>query len=222
MRGPEGARDRLALFVGEVMAEKTSALRQAYSYDDAELPEPDTITSGEKPDNALGKFGHTWIEIVNPRMRAQRTVDITPYGPEWEIDYSLRVYVWALGASWADSIDRRDRVTGAVRALLWEFPTLKREGGDSGYLVNYSTWGEEYGVPSRVNNPSGRAWAAAIMTFDLRVWETLERGALRPPIGTAERSFVDTSVAGPYEPFPADGPAPGDPLVPDSTVTTTG
>lgn len=225
MRGPEGARDRLAQFLADGLPRKIPALRAAYDYGDGDLPSVDTISSGEKPDGQVTNLGNTWVEVTTPRLASSTVIDLTPYGPQWANVYSMRLYVWALAPSWAESIARRDRVSGAVRALLWEFPTLTLEGGDTGARIEHAGWGEEYGVPSRSGNGSGRTWAAGVLSFDMLVEESNEPGALRPPIGSNERTVIDSEVVGPYQPFtgelPPDMPTPGF-LLPDPQPSTTG
>lgn len=225
MRGPEGARDWLAQFLADGLPRKIPALREAYSYGDGDLPDVNTISSGEKPDNQITNMGNTWVEVVTPRLVTSRVIDLTPYGPQWANTYAMRLYVWALAPSWAESIARRDRVSGAVRALLWEFPTLTLEGGDTGARVEHAGWSEEYGTPARAGNASGRTWAAGVLSFEMIIEETNEQGALRPPIGNNERTVIGTDVVGPYEPFPdelpPDLPGPG-PLLPDPQPSTTG
>ncbi|MBC8092168.1 MAG: hypothetical protein H7Y15_09575 [Pseudonocardia sp.] len=213
--GPEGARDRIALALADILAVKLPLLRRAHGYDDAELPEVDTITSGEKPQQHLNAAGDTWLEIVISRMTSSQVIDITPAGDQqFRIVYATRAYIWALGLSWTDAIDRRDRVTGAVRSCLWEFPTLTLAGGDTGFLVQTSGWTEEYGVPVRPSNPSGRCWATGMLAFDTVVEDDLSLGRVREPIGENTRTAISTRTFG-MEPMPDDAPAVGAPLTSD-------
>lgn len=221
MRGPEGARDRIALALADILLLKLPALRAAYDHGADELPPVDAITSGEKPQQHLNSAGDTWVEVTIPRMASSRVIDLVNGAPQYRIVYATRVYIWALGLSWTDAIDRRDRVTGAVRASLWEFPTLKLEGGDSGVLVDTSSWSEEYGVPVRPSNPSQRCWATGMLAFETAVEEDLAVGGIRPPIGVTERLAISTRTFG-MEPMPDDAPNVGATLDPSPPLTTGG
>jgi hypothetical protein len=221
MKGPDGARDQVALLLADVLPLKIPALRAVFGLDNAEQPDVDTITSGEKPDQALGTAGQTWVEVTIPRMNEAVVCDITPEGDqEFRVSYACRTYIWALGASWTDSIDRRDRSVNAVRTSLLEFPTLRLQGGDSGYRMEYQRWYEEYGVPVRPSNPSGRCWSTAMLAFDIITYETLAAGRLREPVGITERVALSLASYG-MEPLPADTPVisdtgtAGDPPPPD-------
>ncbi len=219
VKGPEGARDEIALALADILAVKTPALRLAYGYDDGELPAVDTITSGEKPQQHLTTAGETWVEVVIPRMISSTVIDITPAGDQqFAIRYAVRTYIWALGGSWTDAIDRRDRVTGMVRSCLWEFPTLTLAGGDTGKRIETAGWSEEYGVPVRPSNPSQRCWATGMLAFDAIVEDDLSQGRIRTPIGTNERLAVSTQTFG-MEPMPEDAPAVDTPLGADPVTT---
>lgn len=218
MRGPDGVRDQLAAMLGEVLPRKTPALRQAWELTPRELPDVDVVASGEIPEETLTKLGDVWVEVVNPRLQAgMQVVDIDEAGyPLYRLRYGCRVYVWALGFDWPHALQRRDMVIGAVRNTILEFPTLSAVPGDTGYLMHPTTYTEEYGVPSRVPNNSGRCWASALASIDLWSEESMRDGALRPPIGVVEAPAVATSLLGPPEP-PPDLPVPD--LPGDGTTT---
>lgn len=209
MRGPDGVRDQLAALLGDVLPMKTEALRQAWTLGRRDLPDVDTIASGEIPENTVTNLGEVWVEVINPRLQPGMVqVDIDSAGyPVYRLRYGCRIYVWALGANWDNAMTRRDMVIGAVRMAIIEFPTLQVPPGDTGYLLHPTTYTEEYGVPSRAPNKSGRVWASALASIDLWSEESMADGALRPPLGTADQTEVATSVLGPG-PAPADLPEP--------------
>jgi hypothetical protein len=220
MQGPDGVRDALAALLREVLPVKIPLLREAFGADHGSLPDADVVASGEMPDSALTSIGKAWVEVINPRLLpGMRRVDIDPAGdPVYRIRYACRIYVWALGTDWDNSIVRRDMMTGAVRMTLLEFPTLTTAGGDSGYLVHEDTYTEEYGTPTRSPNSSGRAWCSALCSIDLWSEETLTAGRLRQPIGDlAAGPTVATTLIPATEPIPDDLPRPPGFPAPDPT-----
>lgn len=210
MRGPDGVRDQIAAMLGEVLPLKVPALRTAYGLSPDDLPDIDLVSSGEIPESALSSLGTTWIEIINPRLLPGiQRVDIDPLGyPVYRMRYACRIYCWALGDDWDGALRRRDMICLAVRASLFEFPTLQTEPGDSGYLVHEDTYTEEYGAPVRAPNDSGRTWASALCSIDLWSEEGTAAGALRPAIGENRGATVGTTVLGPNAPIPDDLPRP--------------
>jgi hypothetical protein len=95
-----------------------------------------------------------------------------------------------------------------VKLTLLEFPTLRREGGDSGWCVLEETWSEDYGIPTRAPNQSGRTWCSAAMSIDMRAEETLAAGRLRAPIGQNLSTVISTAAVGPTQTIPHDLPRP--------------
>jgi hypothetical protein len=211
VRGPDGVREAVADMLTEVLPLKIPLLRQAWNLDHGVLPDLDVVSSGEKPDSMLSSIGKSWVEVVNPRLMAGiQRVDIDPAGaPVYRMRYACRIYVWALGEDWDNAVARRDTLTGAVRMSLFEFPTLTTAGGDTGRLVHEDTYTEEYGVPVRVGNQSGRAWASALISVDLWSEETTTDGRMRPPIGQLDaRPTVATTIIPPGQQLPDDLPRP--------------
>lgn len=211
MRGPDGVRNAIAAMLVEVMPIKIPLLREAYQIDQGGLPDLDVVSSGEMPEQALTSIGDTWAEVVNPRLLpGMQRVDIDPAGsPVYRMRYACRVYVWALGEDWDNAMLRRDMIAGAVRMSLLEFPTLTRAGGDTGYLVHEDTYTEEYGVPQRTPNASGRCWATALCSVDMWSEESMAEGRMVPPIGSVEHTpVIGTSLIGPTSPMPEDLPRP--------------
>ncbi len=82
-----------------------------------------------------------------------------------------------------------------MRSTLLEYPTLTSAGGDTEYLVLTDTWSEEYGIPGRAPNDSGRCWCSAVLSVDTRAEEDLGDGRLREPIGQVGRILLSTGVA---------------------------
>jgi hypothetical protein len=218
MRGPDGVRGAIAALLADVLPVKIPLLREAYGVDQGVLPDLDVVSSGEMAENALTSVGQTWLEVVNPRLLPGiQRVDIDPAGyPVYRMRYACRVYVWALGKDWANAIARRDMMTGATRMALFEWPTLTMAGGDTGYLVHEDTWTEEYGVPSRAPNDSGRCWASALISVDAWSEETMTAGRMHPPLGeVAVSPTLGTTIFGQGEPMPTDLPRPDGFPLPD-------
>jgi hypothetical protein len=211
MRGPDSVRNAIADLLTAALPRKIPLLREAFGVDQGALPDLDVMSSGEMPDSALTSVGKSWVEVVNPRLLpGVQRVDIDPAGyPVYRMRYGCRIYVWALGADWDNAILRRDMLTGAVRAVLFEFPTLTLEGGDTGFLVHEDTYTEEYGVPIRAANASGRTWGSALCSVDLWSEETMAAGALRPPVGAlAGQPALASTLIPANEPIPEDLPRP--------------
>lgn len=221
MRGADGVRDALAHFLLDALPLKTAALRAAWNLDQGRLPDMGAVTSGEMTEEALTDVADAWCEIVNPRMLAgMRWVDITDAGdPVFHTRYACKLYVWALGVNWDQSIIRRDMLALAVRTCLLEFPTLTLAGGDTEYVALQETWSEEYGVPTRAPNDSGRTWCSAVLSVDVRAEESLAAGRLREPIAQAARVVLGADGVGPHSEFPPDLPTP-DQFSPAGTVGT--
>lgn len=210
MRGADGVRDALAEFLAAALPRKIPALRAAWRLDQGHLPDIGAISSGEMPEEALTEIADVWVEVVNPRMLpGMKWVDITPAGdPQFHTRYACKLYVWALGKDWDAAMARRDMIAVAVRLCLLEFPTLTLEGGDTEYLVLQETWSEEYGVPTRAPNDSGRSWCSAVLAVDTRAEEDMGDGRLREPVGTSTRVLLAAGGVGPSTPFPEDIPTP--------------
>ena len=210
MRGADGVRDQLAVVLGELLPRKTPALRAVWGLSHGQLPDLGAVSSGEMPENALTDVADVWLEIINPRMLpGLRRVDITPAGdPQYHIRYACKLYVWALGTDWDQAMIRRDMMATAVRLCLLEFPTLTALGGDTEYLALEETWTEEYGVPVRAPNDSGRCWCSAVLAVDVRAEEDMADGRLRTPIGVTNRVLVSAGGYGPSVLFPDDLPTP--------------
>jgi len=210
VKGADGIRDHLAALLGEVLPRKIPALRSAWGLSHAQLPDLGAVSSGEMPESALTDVADTWVEVINPRMLpGLKRVDITPAGdPQYHIRYACKIYVWALGKDWDEAMARRDTIAAAVRLSLLEYPTLSTAGGDTEHLVLEETWTEEYGVPVRTPNDSGRCWCSAVLAVDARAEEDMADGRLRAPIGIANRVVLSTTGHGPTVPFPDDLPTP--------------
>jgi len=210
VRGADGIRDHLAALLGEVLPRKIPALRKAWQLDQGSMPDLGAVSSGEMAENALTNIADTWVEVINPRMLpGLKRVDITPAGdPQYHIRYACKIYVWALGRDWNEAMVRRDTIAAAVRLSLLEYPTLSTAGGDTEHLVLEETWTEEYGVPTRAPNDSGRCWCSAVLAVDARAEEDMADGRLRTPIGTTNRMLLSTTGYGPTVEFPPDLPTP--------------
>lgn len=203
-------RNALAAMLADVLPQKIPLLRAAYGIDEGPLPDVDVVSSGEMPEQALTSIGDVWLEVVNPRLLpGLLRVDIDPAGyPVYRMRYACRVYVWAKGADWDEAMVRRDMITGATRMAMLEFPTLTTAGGDTGYLVHEDTYTEEFGVPQRVPNASGRCWATALCSVDMWSEESMAEGRMREPIGANNSTVITPEVYGPTAPFPDDAPSP--------------
>lgn len=214
MHGPEFARDAIATGLADIIPIKWPRLRAAHGLGDEDLPQVDIVVSGEKPHGYLNEAGSTWVEVVINRMVNMRAVDIDEIGDRvYRIRYAARVYVWTLGETWNDSIDRRDRVAGAVRQTLLEFPTLRLQGGDGDVLIEHDRWTEDYGVPVPTGNRSERHWTSAALAFEAICEQTLAAGRVRDPIGEAERMALSTTTWT-MQPMPPDAPTPATPITP--------
>lgn len=212
MRGSDGTRDVVAGFLRGVLPLKIPALRKAWNLDQGRLPDIGAISSGEMPENALTNVADCWVEVVNPRMLpGLRCVDITPAGDrQYHIRYACKIYIWCLGVDWDQAMTRRDMTVAAVRTSLLEYPTLTLAGGDTAHLVLEETWTEEYGIPVRTPNDSGRCWCSAVLAVDVRAEEDLADGRLRAPLGSGDRLLLSADGYGPGVPFPTDLPTPQD------------
>lgn len=176
------------------MPRRIERLRAARGWSAAELPDVDVFLSGDVPDSQLNSTqGHkTWVVVVNPRLiRQVATGDYSPAGdPEYHFTYSCRVFIRTRGEDWQLSEAARDHVAEAARATLLQYPTLSTEPGETGYRTVQTTYGEDYGIPTRVANGQG-AWAAAILTVDTLTEEYVDDGSTLPPVG--EVLSVDTT-----------------------------
>lgn len=184
----------MTLLFASDMPRRIERLRIARGWDAGLLPDVDVFLSGDPPDSkASSSQGHkTWVVVVNPRLiRQVATGDFSAAGDaEYHFTYSCRVFIRARGEDWKLSEQARDHVAEAARATLIQYPTLSTEPGETGYRVVQATYGEDYGVPSRVANDQG-AWAAAILTVDVLTEEYVDDGSTLPSLG--EVLEVDTT-----------------------------
>jgi hypothetical protein len=178
--GVKAVRDAVARLLRADLPFRIDRMTQLWQLDRGQIPDPDMITSGETPDNALDHRGTTnegedkygaWVEVITPRLLPRtRTVEVTARGSSVNrYRYSARLYVWTLAPSWAEAIDRRDRLAVAVRDSLFSYPTLAVPPavGDTGFLINSSTISEEYGEPHRIGRGNTRVWAPALLTYEI-------------------------------------------------------
>lgn len=204
MRGADGVRDQMAKLFASDMPRRIERLRQARGWSAAELPDVDVFLSGDVPDSQLSSTqGHkTWVVVVNPRLiRMTPTGDYSPAGdPEYHCVYSCRVFIRCKGEDWQLSEAARDHVAEAARATLLQYPTLSTEPGETGYRMVQNTYGEDYGVPSRVANGQA-AWAAAILTVDMLTEEYVDDGSTLPPVGEVLAVEADSYAVGVQEPM---------------------
>lgn len=224
MRGPDGVRDAIAELLREVVPAKSDALREAFALTRRDFADIEHVSSGEIPDQQVGNMGDVYVEVVNPRlMPGMQWVDFDQGYPVFRLRYSCRLFVWALGANWPSSINRRDNAVNVVRQSIFEYPTLSTTPGDTGMVVHWDTYTEEYGTPVRTKNNSGRSWTGAMCSIDMWSEETMRQGALRPPIGSNEQTSLGTIVLGPNEPLPVDLPEPGEftPIIDTTTEAIT-
>lgn len=209
MDGPNGVRGAISDLLVGVLPLKVTKLREAFALGFGQLPDVGTVSDGELPEQTVGGWGATYVEVVNPRLQPRiEWIDMVAGYPQYRMRYGCRIYVWAIGDDWGQAIDRRDHTVNAVRQTLLEYPTLTTVPGDSGKLLHHDTYTEEYGAPVRAGNQSGRTWASALISADLWSEETMGDASLRPPIGDNERTELGMSVLGPTESMPEDLPGP--------------
>ena len=180
--GVKAVRDAVARLLVADLPKRIDRMTSLWQLDAGAIPIPnaDQVTSGEPPDNALDDRGITndgddrfgaWVEVITPRLLPRtRTVDISPRGSSVNrYRYSARIYVWCLAPTWTDALDRRDRLSVAVRDSLFSYPTLAVPPavGDTGFLLNSSSISEEYGQPFRVGRGNTRVWAPSLLTYEI-------------------------------------------------------
>ena len=180
--GVKAVRDRVAALLAWNLPLRIDRMTYLWQLDKEAIPVPDpgSITSGEAPDNALTQAGVTnegggktgaWVEVITPRLLPRtRTVEVTPKGGSVNrYRYSARIYVWTLADRWGEAMDRRDRLSVAIRDALFTYPTLAIPPavGDTGFLVNSSSISEEYGDPVRIKGGNTRVWAPSLLTYEI-------------------------------------------------------
>ena len=205
MRGADGVRDKMADLIRFEVGRKIPLLRDVWSLDQSRVPDVDMVVSGEAPDDALTSEGSTWVMVINPRLLKTSRVDIDAAGrPVYMTRYSCRVYVWAKGEDWAETIAARDNVALAVRLCFLEYPNMSATtAGDTGYRMHENTYTEEFGEPHRKSRAGGRLWAGAVLSIDVDCEESLADGSTRTPIGDVEQPVDTTANAvGPLAPLP--------------------
>lgn len=204
MRGADGVRDQMARLFASDMPRRIERLRVARGWSAKELPDVDVFLSGDVPDSQLNSTrGHkVWVVVVNPRLiRITATGDYSPAGDaEYHCVYSCRVFIRCKGEDWQLSEAARDYIAEAARATLLQYPTLSTEPGETGYRMVQATYGEDYGVPSRVANGQG-AWAAAILTVDMLTEEFVDDGSTLPPVGEVLNVDTTSYAVGVQEPM---------------------
>lgn len=205
MRGADGVRDKMTDLIRFEVGRKIPLLREAWSLDQAHAPDVDKVVSGEAPDDALTSEGATWVMVINPRLLRTARVDIDAAGrPVYMTRYSCRVYVWAKGEDWEQTIAARDNTALAVRLCFLEYPNMSATtAGDTGYRMHENTYTEEFGEPHRKTRAGGRLWAGAVLSIDVDCEESLADGSTREPIGDVDQPVdVDTNAVGPLVPLP--------------------
>jgi len=180
--GVKAVRDAVARMLVADLPKRIERMTYLWQLDEQAIPVPDeaAVTSGEAPDYALTDKGITnagnsksgaWVEVITPRLLPRtRTVDMTSRGGSVNrYRYSARIYVWTLAPTWAESMDRRDRLAVAIRDCLFTYPTLAVPPavGDTGFLVNSSSISEEFGEPRRIGQGNTRVWSPALLTYEI-------------------------------------------------------
>lgn len=194
----------------EDLPQRIPLLRAARGLDSARLPDvaANRIMSGERPSNVLTGAESSWIEVINPRKVRQRQIDLDERGnPVYRCTWGVRIIVWARARHWDVSIAARDNLMAAVAGSLLEYPTLSREPGDSGFLVNINTIVEEPGPPYRIaDDPAGsrvnpRVWTGGALLYQMDDESTLTEASTRPPWGAADTITVQSGVTAPERPL---------------------
>ncbi|MGH3986593.1 MAG: LamG domain-containing protein [Pseudonocardiaceae bacterium] len=190
--GAKAVRDRVAALLVADLGARIDAMCELWVLDAATFPAPDrvishgdtpadprypgtlAVTSGEPPDFALDHTARSWVEVITPRLMPKtQTWGLTPRGNLlYRFRYACKLYVWALGDTWREALDARDRLAVAVRDALFDLRTLQipPASGDSGYLVDPNTMSEEFGAPFRIAGKSGtnpRVRAAALLNYEV-------------------------------------------------------
>lgn len=204
MLGADGVRDQMTRLFASDMPRRIERLRLARGWGADELPDVDVFLSGDPPDSRQSSNeGHAvWVVVVNPRLiRIVATGDYSPAGePEYHCTYSCRVFIRAKGSDWHLAEAARDHVAEAARATLLQYPTMSTEPGETGFRLVQATYGEDYGVPSRVANNQG-VWAAAILTVDVLSEEYVSEGSTLPPLGEMQEVSTSSYAVGVDEPM---------------------
>lgn len=166
--GAKAVRDRLAALLIDDLPRRITMLTELWTMPAGSIPLPDMVSSGEPADNVLDHRGHTWVEVITPRLmpRTKQMGFDTDAMMVYRFRYAARIYVWTLLDTWPEALDARDRLAGAVRSTLLDYPTLTRAGGDSGYLLHSDTITEEFGAPWRHPN-TRRVWAPGVLVYEI-------------------------------------------------------
>jgi len=202
--GTKAARDAVAALLMADLPPRIDAMTELWSLQEASIPWPGQVTSGETADNVLDHRSDTWIEVIAPRLLPRtKIVGITVDGQlVHRYRYSARIYVWVLADRWQDALDRRDRLCTAARDSLLTYPTLAIPPayGDTGFLVHNNTISEEFAEPYRIggrNGGSPRVRAAGLLAYEIDHEYATGLPDTTGPLGTFD-TFDLTVTLAPY------------------------
>jgi hypothetical protein len=172
--GTKAVRDRVAALLRADLPNRIDAVTHLWSLDRREIPKPDMIISGEKPDQVLDDKGKTWIEVITPRVLPRtQSMGLNAHGSMvHRYRHSARIYVYVISPEWADTVDMRDRSVTMVHDSLLSYPTLAipPQRGDTGFLVHVNTITEESGEPFRIGQRTGgnpRVRAGGLLSYEI-------------------------------------------------------
>jgi hypothetical protein len=184
VRSSGDVRAATAKLLCDVLPRRADVVREAKGLSSRELPNPGKVFDGHAPDLAYGGGKEpVWIAVTNPRhVPPMRAVDWAGGLPVYETRYALQIEVWCLGADWATAIATRDEVEALVRGTLIEYPNLSTDGTiETGYALHPPTVMSQFGTPIRAPNQSGRTWAPALVSVDIRAEDVMSTASIEEP-----------------------------------------
>lgn len=175
MQGPHKAKLFVNSYLESDLPDRLISYRNAWNLDDEELPEPLKYLAYEPI--ALDHWP-TLITVAISMDNLTRSDYTRIYDPRFDVNYSMRTYIWVKDDNSELCTLKRDRLTTVVRSALLDGPSLNRCGTET-YLevmIDEGTIREEYSELTLIKGE--RVMAGSYLAFTLRVNELVKKPIL--------------------------------------------
>lgn len=184
MHGAHFAKSYVSTYLTSDMPTRIVSYRNAWSIDDARLPNPVKYLTYEPV--ALDEW--PTIITVAISMPGMERISFDRGNPLYRVKYSMRTYVWVRTEQADEATLMRDRMSTVLRSALLDYPCLKAVDSRDTFRVSIdeSTIREEYSDLSPLKGE--RYLAGAYLSYDLEIDEIVMRESI------AELTSIDLTV----------------------------
>jgi hypothetical protein len=175
MQGSYKAKNFVNNYLMEDLPRRLVVYRNEWNLDDENLPEPLKYLVYEPV--ALD----TWPTLITVAisMNGLRREGYNKYNdPVYNVDYSMRTYIWVKDEDSEQCTAKRDRLVTVVRSALLDSPCLTSHADpqDFGALIEESSIREEYSDLTLIKGE--RVMAGAYVAYTLGIEEIVKRFAV--------------------------------------------